>query len=388
MRLLGKLQNLGTTGPIQNPGLLGRIGNMATQLNNDPNWQALQARQRGEDPYQGQLMQMRQQEMERQQAEEARKKQAIEAFMQSPEFQQLDPLSKQIFEATGDTSVLQNALKQRQGMQGQQALSAFGQNPASLGKSPAEQYSNLLAAGVDPATAKNAVTMANPNAGQGGGIGQYNPRDYTTDSWSKFIQSNNPGDLVRYETPDDMPNYIGQEALASAQRADKSFMDSRRYANLADQLVAASPQLDSGSKGAAIEFLKSVTGDEDINSLIRKQYQEMRVSSAINNLPPGVASDKDIALVMSSTLDTYANPETIAAYLRGLAKAQKVEGEYNQFVADYLYKNGSAQGLNQSWRDYAERNAEQWGLVPNNAAPPGIDIEKARQALEAKRKGR
>lgn len=38
------------------------------------------------------------------------------------------------------------------------------------------------------------------SAGGGGGIGTYNPRDYTTESWSQFTQTKDPGVLKRYES--------------------------------------------------------------------------------------------------------------------------------------------------------------------------------------------
>lgn len=41
-----------------------------------------------------------------------------------------------------------------------------------------------------------------PQAGeQGGGIGKYNPGDYTPQSFARFLQTRNPADLVRHVTP-------------------------------------------------------------------------------------------------------------------------------------------------------------------------------------------
>lgn len=49
--------------------------------------------------------------------------------------------------------------------------------------------------------ANNAVQMAGMFDGKstGGGIGTYNPRDYTTDSWAKFVMNKDPSSLKRYE---------------------------------------------------------------------------------------------------------------------------------------------------------------------------------------------
>ena len=46
-------------------------------------------------------------------------------------------------------------------------------------------------------------------------------------------------------------------------------------------------------------FLKRAFGREDFITEVRKQYQDIKVRSAVSNLPPGVASDKDIQLVLA-----------------------------------------------------------------------------------------
>jgi len=51
------------------------------------------------------------------------------------------------------------------------------------------------------AVANNVIQMVNMFDGKstGGGIGTYNPRDYTTDSWAKFVMNKDPSTLKRYE---------------------------------------------------------------------------------------------------------------------------------------------------------------------------------------------
>ena len=68
---MGLFDNFGMEGPIENPGLLGRLGNAAHTLHNNPHWQQVQARTRGENPYQNQLMQAQVQAMQGQQVEAA-----------------------------------------------------------------------------------------------------------------------------------------------------------------------------------------------------------------------------------------------------------------------------------------------------------------------------
>lgn len=100
-------------------------------------------------------------------------------------------------------------------------------NPEAALKSIRAAY-----AGVDP---KGYAAMF-PQSGAGGGIGKYNPRDYTTESWNKFIQTGNPGVLSRYETS-------MQERLA----ADQGLTNA----------VAQSQAQIAGSKAGATEQGKS-----------------------------------------------------------------------------------------------------------------------------------
>ena len=54
---MGIFDNFGMKGPVENPGFLGRLGNAAHQLHNNPAWQQVQAWERGQNPFQNQQMQ-------------------------------------------------------------------------------------------------------------------------------------------------------------------------------------------------------------------------------------------------------------------------------------------------------------------------------------------
>jgi hypothetical protein len=74
------------------------------------------------------------------------------------------------------------------------------------------------------------------DGGSGASIGQYNPRDYTVESFSKFVKTNNPADLERYSEKTimvgDVPHMLNTatgkyEALkpAAAIGADKATIE-------------------------------------------------------------------------------------------------------------------------------------------------------------------
>lgn len=120
-----------------------------------------------------------------------------------------------------------------------------------------------------------------------------------------------------------------------------------RYNNMADK-VATSDYI-TGTAGNVAEFFKEITGSEDANSLIRREYTQLVNSEAVNNLPPGVASDKDIELVFDGFIPAGANRETTESFLRGMAKLREYDMRYNQFAANYLSQNLSPIGLSEAW---------------------------------------
>lgn len=134
--------------------------------------------------------------------------------------------------------------------------------------------------------------------------------------------------------------------------AFKARSNQERYANIADQMLKVMPAAGEGAKWT--ENLKALTGQEDAVTNLRKQWNSLRVSAAVQNLPPGIASDKDIELVMSAFLPEFANPEAVASFMRGLSKLESIKGDYHEFEANYLSKKRSPVGLNKAWREHLE----------------------------------
>ena len=158
---------------------------------------------------------------------------------------------------------------------------------------------------------------------------------------------------------------VHDEAFESRANAD-------RYTKLADDLVRTDP--DSGKTAEWTEQIKTLTGSEDAVTLLRKQWNELRVGAAVKNLPPGVASDKDIELVMSAFLPEFANPETVASFMRGLAKLETFKAEYKEFEADYLSERGSGVGMSGAWK-------EKMVNIANKAPQQADPYQQARDAI-------
>jgi hypothetical protein len=178
-------------------------------------------------------------------------------------------------------------------------------------------------------------------------------------------QSDLPTDIQVYEYYNKLPPDEQEEMLLTMRGPEKpsSTLEKRlfevndsafkasanvsRYNNVAEQMVAVDPA--SGVVAEWTEKYKQLTGQEDAVTELRKDWNNLRVSAAVQNLPPGVASDKDIELVMSAFLPEFANPETVASFMRGLSKLEGIKAEYHEFESDYLSRNGTGVGLNKAW---------------------------------------
>ena len=135
------------------------------------------------------------------------------------------------------------------------------------------------------------------------------------------------------------------QATAAAIEAGQSRFELEALANDYDALDPA-----SGLSARWQESLKSITGSEDAVSVMRTRYAKLRNSEAVKNLPPGVASDRDIALALEGFLPATANPKEVASFLRGLAKMSAFDEAFNVYKARYIDEKSGIRGLLDAWR--------------------------------------
>ena len=132
------------------------------------------------------------------------------------------------------------------------------------------------------------------------------------------------------------PEFIPRSRMPGAEYIDKSIAtaDAEAYrANGAiqeiDSILGGLDEIErrggmqSGVAGDVVEVVKDVFGTEDYTTQIRKQYEDIKVRSAIQNLPPGVASDKDIELVLAPWPDATSNPDLIRAKLEAIQRVEQ-----------------------------------------------------------------
>lgn len=105
---------------------------------------------------------------------------------------------------------------------------------------------------------------------------------------------------------------------------------------------------------------KNMFGEGELTQL-RNEFVRIKNSEAIKMLPPGQASDKDIAFALKGMPDINSDTQTITSFLRGMAKAQDLDSVVKNAQADWINNNGSLSRLRQ--------DAEIGGTaVPRNTA--------------------
>jgi len=129
----------------------------------------------------------------------------------------------------------------------------------------------------------------------------------------------------------------------------------------------------TGFAGVAAEKWKEVTGTEDATTMARKTYDKIRTTRAIQNLPPGVASDKDVDLVMRPFPTGTMNYAELRDYMERLKRGEQKIREYNNFSSRYLSNKGKRDGMIDAWDSHWDELNEEGGKFyqePKKEAKP------------------
>lgn len=119
----------------------------------------------------------------------------------------------------------------------------------------------------------------------------------------------------------------------------------------------------AGLQGRLGEEWKQLSGAEDALSMARRQYTRIRNTKAVQNLPPGVASDKDIDLVMSGFPTEFTNFAELRQYVRDMEKVEQKISAYRNFESKWITDKGTRAGLLSAWKK------EQAGLAKSPQSP-------------------
>jgi hypothetical protein len=142
---------------------------------------------------------------------------------------------------------------------------------------------------------------------------------------------------------------LGQKANTLDDGAKKLVNDNTVAAVAADQSAGQMLDLANrigqigtswGTVASAGEWLKKALGNQDAVTQLRQEYVRLRSTQVSKMLPPGPASDKDIQLALSGFPPDTADPQTMAAFVRGMAKLQQYDAALSTAKAEWVNSVG------------------------------------------------
>lgn len=151
-----------------------------------------------------------------------------------------------------------------------------------------------------------------------------------------------------------LSSFVEKQISTSADLHNSAVNAASRYRSLSDNLIKS--KASGGLKGKVSEYIKEQTGGQDDITSLKRQAMEIVNSEAIQALPPGPATDKDIALAREPFPSDKASPEYIANWLKAVAKLQDKKAEYEEFKANFLAEHKTTrtkggQSLLAAWKD-------------------------------------
>ena len=125
-----------------------------------------------------------------------------------------------------------------------------------------------------------------------------------------------------------------------------------KAAELASEFNRKRGTLGSGISAMMGESWKELFGNQDDVTELRKSFTGLTTSAGLRNLPPGAASDTDVALVLRPFPKDTADPDYISRFLTGMAKGAMLDAEYQRFRGNYITQKGNEGGLIDAWKEH------------------------------------
>jgi hypothetical protein len=135
------------------------------------------------------------------------------------------------------------------------------------------------------------------------------------------------------DIPADTRKLINESATLSA----TSKQSAEQFNDLAKRLDESGGGY--GVFSSASDFLKKGAGFQGGMTQLRQEYTRLRNTAAIKSLPPGPATDKDIAMALKGFPSDNASATDLSSFLRGMAKLQDVDASINNAKTDWLAQN-------------------------------------------------
>lgn len=252
-------------------------------------------------------------------------------------------------------------------------LAQHADNPAQVGM----DYAQRMQAQQN-ANAQNSPLMQMMQM-----YGNINPHDFEAASIQKFhenlLKTGKPdfSMLVRYDPYSTVEqkevNRLNTEALKGEEQLWRFQSLAQRFEEFAATGAAA------GVPARLEEFFRKTFGKENELSALRTEFNNTINNAVLQSLPPGVASDKDIAIAMGGWPAGTSNPEFIGAYLRVMRGYQAYKYAQTLYRARFMAQNrGDERNFLESWnknKGWFTQKVFQDANIPLHLSPQGAPTD-------------
>lgn len=165
-----------------------------------------------------------------------------------------------------------------------------------------------------------------------------------------------------------IPNLVEKEVQRYQQASTSAGAANTRIED-AIQIIYDNNLLQSGSAGLASDFFeitKSIAGKRDEESFLRTAYTREKNTEIINSLPPGVASDRDIAIFSEGFPPGNAQITEILAFLQAAQRINSLVQDESLLVEQHIiqqresgeFQDVTMLGFEQKRRAYGQARKE------------------------------
>jgi len=168
----------------------------------------------------------------------------------------------------------------------------------------------------------------------------------------------------------------GQLKVSDRKAIREATANARANADKANELIGLAKDYEKfqptgGVLGTFKNKWKEFTGTQGGEEIARTRFLALRSTVTNDKLPPGAASDKDVALALEGWPSAYADADTLSSFMRGQAKLAAILAEREDARASFMAKDGLDVGFSDNWREtvqeegFSERIANKYGLEWN-----------------------
>ncbi len=205
--------------------------------------------------------------------------------------------------------------------------------------------------------------------------GAMSPEDYFArrDEKEKLYKLSKNQALV---TRDGREIYVNQQGEATVDGPNgtrqpysaeiKAFLDktdsSRKFGNTAakmDRLMARMDNISDWSSGAYSDvkgWMAKQLGVRDEEQFLKTYFTDIINHEAIGNLPPGVASDKDIEIVMKGVPPNNTNKKEVMQYLESSSRVARANEMHDRLLAQHTI-DGTLSDFQREWDAVVAKSA-------------------------------